>query len=572
MTQQSPVDNVLSKLRNVKKAGSNWHASCPCRADDDNPSLSVKEGDDGRVLFSCHYGSPCNVNQICESLNIKVKDLYPADKQVSVSTTQKKNKLVKAYPYRDEDGVLLFEKLRFVTEDGKKTFRQRRPDPSNPTKYLYDLDGVRKVLYNLPAVVKAVAAGEPIWIVEGEKDADSLIRLGITATTTTLGAGVWEAEHTRPLIGAYVEIVADNDKPGIEHALDVATKLRSAGCTVNTWVSKEFKDISDHLGAGKELDELCEMDEQGSVVVPDLASDFVKTVREKMLDVFSNTELDDSQVFSRLALILGKSTTPTKEVRDGRLVKWSEFIKEKTDDTYQWVIPGVIEKQERVIVVAAEGVGKTMLARQVAICCAAGIHPFTYQRMPRVRTLTVDLENPERIIKRTSSKIMSAAIARGFETDIDAHLLIKPDGLDLCSSEDRALLEAHIERIRPELICLGPLYKSYIDSGTRTSEALAIEVARYLDQIRDVYGCALWLEHHAPLGSMGSRDLRPFGSSVWSRWPEFGIALQPDPTALEGFTYEVRHFRGARDVREWPTKMKRGTLFPFEVLEFMKVD
>ena len=568
---QTPVDNVLSKLRNVKRAGSNWHASCPCRVDDDNPSLSVKEGDDGRVLLSCHYGSPCNVNQICEAMNIKVKDLYPPEKQTT-AVTAKRNKLVKAYPYCDEEGVLLFEKLRYVTEDGKKTFRQRRPDPSNPTKYLYDLDGVRKVLYNLPAVVKAVKEGEPVWIVEGEKDADTLIKMGITATTTTLGAGSWEAEHTRPLIGAYIEIIADNDKPGIEHAIDVATKLRAAGCTVNTWVSKDFKDISDHIGAGKKFDELHELGENGEIVEPDLASDYVKTVRDKMLDVFKNNDLDDSQVFARLAVILGNAPSETKRVDDGRLVKWSEFIKEEIDESYQWVIPGVIEKQERVIVVAAEGVGKTMLARQVAICCAAGIHPFTYQRMPRVRTLTVDLENPERIIKRTSSKIMAAAIGRGFVDDVDAHLLIKPDGLDLCSKEDRAMLEAHIERVKPELICMGPLYKSFIDSGTRTSEALAIEVARYLDQIRDVYGCALWLEHHAPLGSMGSRDLRPFGSSVWSRWPEFGLALQPDPTALEGFVYEVRHFRGARDVREWPTKMKRGTLFPFEVLEFMKVD
>lgn len=568
----TPVENVLSKLSNVKKAGSNWHASCPCRVDDENPSLSVKEGDDGRVLLSCHYGSPCNVNQICESMGIKVKDLYPPEKQTTQSVATKRNKLVKAYPYRDENGVLLFEKLRYVTEDGKKTFRQRRPDPSNPTKYLYDLDGVRKVLYNLPAVVDAVKAGEPVWIVEGEKDADTLIKMGVVATTTTLGAGSWEAEHTRPLVGAYVEIIADNDKPGIEHALDVATKLRAAGCTVNTWISKDFKDISDHIAAGKDFDELYELDENGQILEPDLASDYVKTVRDKMLDVFKNNDLDDSQVFSRLAVILGNAPSETKRVDDGRLVKWSEFIKEEIDESYQWVIPGVIEKQERVIVVAAEGVGKTMLARQVAICCAAGIHPFTYQRMPRVRTLTVDLENPERIIKRTSSKIMAAAIGRGFTDDVDAHLLIKPDGLDLCSTEDRAMLEAHIERVKPELICLGPLYKSFIDSGTRTSEALAIEVARYLDQIRDVYGCALWLEHHAPLGSMGSRDLRPFGSSVWSRWPEFGLALQPDPTALEGFVYEVRHFRGARDVREWPTKMKRGTLFPFEVLEFMKVD
>lgn len=568
---QSPVEVVLSKLSNVKKSGANWHASCPCRNGDENPSLSVKEGDDGRVLLACHFGSPCNVNQICDALGMKLKDLYPPESQTKAPA--KKNKLVKAYPYVDENGVLLFEKLRYVNEDGKKTFRQRRPDPDKKGAHLYDLDGTRKVLYNLPAVIKGVAEGQPIWIVEGEKDADTLIKKGIVATTTTGGAGVWDGEHTRHLAGAYVEVIADNDKPGILHALDVASKLRAAGCNVNTWVCGEHKDISDHLQAGLSIDELLELDDVGNAIVPDLASDYVKTVRDKMLDVFDTEELTDAQVFTRLSLILTNSPTDGSAAVDGgRLVKWEDFLREETDDTYDWVIPGVLEKQERVIVVAAEGVGKTMLARQVAICCAAGIHPFTYQRMPRVRTLTVDLENPERIIKRTSSKIMSAAISRGFTDDVDAHLFIKPDGLDLCSAKDRALLESYIDRIRPELICLGPLYKSFIDSGTRTSEALAIEVARYLDQIRDVYGCALWLEHHAPLGSVGSRDLRPFGSSVWSRWPEFGIALQPDPTALEGFVYEVRHFRGARDIREWPTKMKRGTLFPFEVLEFMKVD
>ena len=572
MNQSTPVENVLSKLKNVKKVGSNWHASCPCRVDDENPSLSVKEGNDGRVLLACHYGSPCDVSQICSALKMPVRDLYPQEMQTNSSKQQVKKRLVKAYPYVDENGEILFEKLRYVAEDGKKTFRQRRPDPDNPGKYLYELDGVRKVLYNLPSVISAIQAGEPIWVVEGEKDADTLISMGIVATTTTSGAGVWDSEHTRHLAGAYVEIVADNDKPGIEHALDVASKLRSAGCTVNMWISKDHKDISDHLGADLTFDDLYELSDEGLIVEPDLASEYVKTIRDKMLEVFSDVELEDSQVFARLSSIMSIAGSVEKPKDEGRLVNWAEFIQEKVEDKYEWVIPGVLEKQERVIVVAAEGVGKTMLARQIAICCASGIHPFTYQRMPRVRTLTVDLENPERIIRRTSTKIMNAAIGRGFTDEVDAHLLIKPDGLDLCSASDRAMLEAHIERVRPELICMGPLYKSYIDSGARTSEALAIEVARYLDQIRDVYGCALWLEHHAPLGSMGSRDLRPFGSSVWSRWPEFGLSLQPDPTALEGFTYEVRHFRGARDVREWPTKMKRGTLFPFEVLEFMKVD
>jgi len=71
--------------------------------------------------------------------------------------------------------------------------------------------------------------------------------------------------------------------------------------------------------------------------------------------------------------------------------------------------------------------------------------------------------------------------------------------MDLTKAADRALIEQTIERVRPQLICLGPLYKAFEDNGTRTSEALAVEVAKYLDMIRDVYKCALWLEHHAPL-------------------------------------------------------------------------
>jgi replicative DNA helicase len=230
----------------------------------------------------------------------------------------------------------------------------------------------------------------------------------------------------------------------------------------------------------------------------------------------------------------------------------------------------MLERGERVMIVAAEGVGKTMLARQVAILSGAGVHPFTFGRMKPVRTLFVDLENPERIIRRTSRKILSAVRSSyDRKADPEAHLWIKPDGLNILKPADRALLEAKIEETKPELLVLGPLYKAFIDPGNRTAEATAIEVALILDNIRTTYGCALWLEHHAPLGnSLSARDLRPMGSAVWMRWPEFGYALAPDPTAVGSPTYEVKQWRGPRDIRQWPTKMKRGTLFPFEVIEY----
>jgi hypothetical protein len=77
------------------------------------------------------------------------------------------------------------------------------------------------------------------------------------------------------------------------------------------------------------------------------------------------------------------------------------------------------------------------------------------------------------------------------------------------------------------------------------------------------------LEHHAPLGNgLSGRDLRPMGSAVWMRWPEFGYALAPDPTAVGDPVYEVQQWRGPRDLRQWPTKLKRSDFFPFDVVEW----
>jgi replicative DNA helicase len=189
--------------------------------------------------------------------------------------------------------------------------------------------------------------------------------------------------------------------------------------------------------------------------------------------------------------------------------------------------------------------------------------------MPPIRTLFVDLENPERIIRRTARKIYKRIEQVGRAADMEAHLVVKPDGLDVLKAEDRNKLIEWVDQTQPELLVLGPLYKTFLDPGGRTAESVSTEVAKFLDYIRHEYGCALWLEHHAPLGSGGSRDLRPFGSAVWSRCSEFGISISPDPTDPD--ILEVKHYRGMRDQREWPTRMRRGNEdeWPFIVLEFL---
>jgi hypothetical protein len=573
------ADKFLSLLNGVRPTSNGWEARCPCRNDDNNPSLSVALGQDDKVLVTCHRGSGCSVVEICDAVNLKVIDLYPPRPE------ERKLSLVATYDYRDENGKILFQKQRFVDQWGKKTFRQRRPDPANSGKYLYTLDDTPKVLYRLPEVIEAKRTGDLIWLVEGEKDADNMVKLGFCATTPPNGAGKWLDIHTKALEGATVWIISDNDSVGREHGKTVAKTLEKNGCTVISWVPpSNFKDVSELLGSGGTLDDLVELkdaepieedleheeeEKQTDAIIE--ATTPLTSLAEQISNLLVREDLSENVRLAKASMLIGSFGFEDK-IDKGRLVNWSDLVLEEVEDGYDWVIPNVLERGERVIVVAAEGVGKTMLARQIAICSAYGIHPFTMARMKPIRTLTIDLENPEKIIRRSSASIIGASKHLGYLKGApECHILIKPSGVDLMRASDKAIIEEAVETIRPDLLLLGPIYKSFVDPGGRTSEAVTVEVAKYFDMLRDYYKCALWLEHHAPLGTSSStRDLRPFGSAVWSRWPEFGLSLTPDPTAVGDYVYDVRHFRGARDVREFPTKMRRGKVFPFEVLEFMK--
>ena len=77
-----------------------------------------------------------------------------------------------------------------------------------------------------------MAAGRPVYIVEGEKAADALAGLGVVATCSPGGANKWRAEYGKPLAGADVVILPDNDAPGRRHATAVAKALQGIANTV----------------------------------------------------------------------------------------------------------------------------------------------------------------------------------------------------------------------------------------------------------------------------------------------------------------------------------------------------
>ena len=562
------VSKFLSKLDGVRVSGEQWIARCPCRDDDQSPSLSIAQGNEGRVLVRCHRGgNSCDTKEICEAMGITINDLYPPREKKLGEKSFVDGELTNVYPYVDENGELVFQVLRFLMPDGRKEFRQRvRDEASGSWKYSTQ-HLTEKPLYRLPQVLEAKAENRVIYVAEGEKDVEALWEAGYPATCNPMGADTgignkWKPNHTRALAGARVVVIADNDEPGLIHAHYVATELSRAGCNVKVKRCPDgTKDAYDLFANGMQIVDLVE--------IKHYEPDNFWATAERILQLADSPLPQNAKHAKALDLIrVTFEAEPTSNAPVGRLIGWHDFIREESEDKYDWLIEGMLERQERMMVVAAEGVGKTTLARQVAILAGAGIHPFTYCEIPPVRTLFVDLENPEKIIRRQSRKILEAIRLHYPKRDIQASLFTKPDGLNILSQAGKDLLETQIRATEPDMIVLGPIYKSFIDPGGRTSSALVTEVAMYFDYLRSVYGVALWLEHHAPLGNaLTGRDLRPSDSAVWMRWPEFGFAISPDPTSFEKM-YDFKQWRGPRDSRSWPAKMRRGSLFPFEVVEW----
>jgi putative DNA primase/helicase len=206
----SLLSRFLDKLEGVKKQGGGFIARCPAH-DDRRQSLSVREGEKG-IVFHCHAG--CESFAVCAALGLKLSDLFakPASKH------QFSRKIVATYDYHDKGGKLIYQVVRFEPKD----FRQRRPDGAGG--WIWNLEGVDRVLYRLPELLAADPRGT-VFIVEGEKDVDRMRSLGLTATCNVGGAGKWRQGYAEFLRGRKVVILPDNDDPGRKHADRVARSL-----------------------------------------------------------------------------------------------------------------------------------------------------------------------------------------------------------------------------------------------------------------------------------------------------------------------------------------------------------
>jgi hypothetical protein len=501
----SQMGAVLSRLDGIRKSGNGYSARCPAETHggDRNPSLSVGEGESGRVLLTCHKG--CLYDDIIAGINLTSRDIAGTANEVRPEWTPF-GEAVAVYDYPDENGRLLFQVLR--TAD--KQFPARVADKAKKSGWTWRLGDTRRVLYRLPKVIAAVDAGQPILLVEGEKDVQAAEAVGAVATCNPGGAGKWRTEYNDIFRDAEVTIVADRDKPGGKHAREVFAALSGVARGVRIVEPVEGKDLSDHLAAGRTLYQLVPITGTDEPK-PDLAPDIYD-----LLDT--------------------------------------------NDPGYDWLVPDLIERGDRLILTGAEGLGKSFLVRQLAATMAAGLHPFTFAKIEPLRVLLIDCENSLRQTRRLLARLEYAARRSGAKIPSgNLRIILRPEGINLLAEDAEWLLERVIAH-KPDVLFVGPLYRLHITN--MNDELPARRMVAALDAARVRANCALVLEAHAGHGEVGAgfggRAVRPTGSSLFLRWPEFGYGLRI-PKDAEGTTVaDVVPWRGPRDERTWPERLCHG--------------
>ncbi|MEA5113351.1 MAG: hypothetical protein VB050_04925 [Geobacteraceae bacterium] len=206
------AEELAKALGRYTSAPNGFMACCPAH-DDKNPSLSIKDSVDGKILVHCHAG--CSQDKVVTVL--KAKGLWPTE-----SPTKRVKQIVTGkYEYFDHHGNLLYWKER--VEPGKvgrsKEFRFYHNDHEGKRQ---KGRGSSAALYRKGEVSNA----NTVIIVEGEKQADLISSWGLTATTLDSGASSpWREDYLTDLSGKQIVILPDNDKPGRKYATMIAEAL-----------------------------------------------------------------------------------------------------------------------------------------------------------------------------------------------------------------------------------------------------------------------------------------------------------------------------------------------------------
>ena len=518
--------------------------TCPAH-EDSNPSLSVTRSDD-RTLINCHAG--CATDDILATISLTAADLFDTPREQSNG-----HKVTASYLYTDEQGTVLYVKERRYP----KTFVQYLPLPGGGKGW--KLGTTRRVLYRLPDVIAAVAEDTPIWITEGEKDADALTRAGVCATTWTEGAWAegtrpkWRADYTDTLKGATITIVADNDDTGRNTARDIAAALEPVAARLRIVTAKEGKDAADHLAAGHNLTDFIPLHLNDQAADDDSDAPPSDHPTDDTLD-------EEALKHARHILELQRATHLASELRAKQLAASMVAAEHRVPipapyslanllaiefPPLQWHIDGLLPVEGLALFSAPQKAGKTTTIGNLVRALADGEPYLDVFDVPGPRRVTlIDTETGERrlqewltdqgIQRPENVRVLSL---RGAETSLDPmDADVRASWVDTLHGSDVVILDV----AGPVVAALG------LDENS--NEHVARFWTAYRAMLAQAGVTSGVVVHHT-----GHNETRAVGASAWLRYPDTVWKIEretDDPTSTRYFSAY------GRDVDVWQGRLE----------------
>lgn len=238
-------------------------AQCKCPAHNDKQaSLTITKGNKC-TLFYCHAG--CSVEDILAAVGLEKKDTFYDKEEYTTNwknyvESREKRKIEAVYNYVSCNGTYTFTKIRLegkkllygILENERFTYGLPRNTPRKSLKAIYG---------NVKALNKAINENKPIFIVEGEKDVDTMAKQGYIAFTYG-GVNDWQSDFAELVKGANVIILADNDNAGIKVANTILNDIEAVTNSAKVVIpmpDTPKADITDYFEAGHTKDEFEQM-------------------------------------------------------------------------------------------------------------------------------------------------------------------------------------------------------------------------------------------------------------------------------------------------------------------------